>query len=185
MIKLNNSILNTKPLNKIPKGLIYKSPNSKVYYLTNTKTGECVGQMCAFAKDCTKSSFYDVEPNGTTFHIYSFEIYEEHKRKGWGTYFANFAKNESFNQGCKGRTSLVAFNPDKSPHVFWWKQGFITKEPETNRLLKHYNEKHISPSYMFAKDMFLPIPQFMKKPKPKPEPPKTFWGKVVNFFREL
>jgi len=183
MPKLQNTMLYAKPLKNIPKGLIYQSPKSETYYLASTETGKCVGRMYAYAKDCTNSAFYEVEPNGKTFHIYSFEIYDQ--RKGWGTYFANFAKKESFKQGCKGRTSLVAFNSDKSPHVFWKKQGFRAKNKGTDKLLEHYVKTGVSPWYMPAEDMYLPIEEFMKKPKPKSVQATTFWGKIMNFFKEF
>ena len=185
MLKIPNSILYTKPLKQIPKGLIYKVPTNSSYRLFSTNDGSFVGKMYAYAKDCTNSSFYDVEPNGETFHIYSFEIFDEYKRKGWGEYFAQFAKNESYKQGCKGRTSLVAYNSDKSPHVFWWKQGFVTKDKDTNRLLDSYVQNNVSPWYMPAKDMFLPIEKYMKKPKPISTEPPTFWEKVGKVLKLL
>lgn len=183
MNKLQNSILYTTPLKNIPKGLIYKGPKNNAYHLVNTETGEYVGKMYAYTRDCTNSAYYSVEPNGKTFHIYSFEIYDQ--LKGWGKYLADFAKKESYKQGCKGRTSLVAFNSEKSPHVFWKKQGFVTKNKKTNELLDHYIKTGVSPCYMPAEDMFLPIEKYLKKtkhPKRESQKPTTFIGKVANFL---
>ena len=135
----------TPRLKQFPKGLIYKVPNRSSYRLVDSKTGNLVGKMQAFPVDGYIYSYYNLNRDEKIFRIYSLDIEENEQNKGWGKYFIDFAKKESYRQGCEGRCNLVAYNPWKSPHIFYKKQGFITPEKGFNKTLDEYIEKKESP----------------------------------------
>ena len=182
-LSLNKSILNTKPLKSIPRGLIYHAPKSDMYSLVDLNSKKCVGKKLAYPKSCTNSTFYNVEPNGKTFHIYSLKISE--KNQGWGSYFIKFAKNESIRRNCKGRVSLVAFYPGKAPHIFYKKQGFVTKDKNLNSYLDKCIQEKYNPAYLNAVDMFIPIEKYTKTNKPKETKKASFLNKTYNFFKKI
>lgn len=187
MISTIQSSLLSKQIRNFPKNLIYNPPSKPDrYYMANSK-GEYVGNMCAFARQRYESSFYQTDLPYKTLHISSLEILEKYWGKGYGSDFIDFAKKESYRQGCEGRVSLVAFYPGRPPHLFYFKKGFITpNQKENERFEKHI--KNGEPLYYYnAVDMFLPlkeehfprkknVPQLEKKPQGLKE-------KVLSFFK--
>ena len=93
----------------LPKGLIYNEPKTNFYRLINTKTGKAVGEMLAFPEENSNRKIYDIAGEKKVFRIYSLEIDFSERRKGWGEYFMNFAKQESYKRGCEGRLFLCLF----------------------------------------------------------------------------
>ena len=127
------SVLLSKSIRTFPQNLIYVSPKVPDCYKMVNAAGEFVGTMHARVKFREDSACYKEFLPCNVFHINSLEI--EKKRQGYGSDFVKFAKQESFKKECGGRVSLVAFNSTKSPHIFWWKQGFrSTKAYEMNIL---------------------------------------------------
>lgn len=184
MIKLAKPFLPTKPASTLPRGLIYHSPNSRFYNLLDVKNNNFVGYMIAFPQNCTKSSLYfNVEPNAEAFRVYKLKIFE--KRKGWGTYLMDFAKRESYKQGCKGRLSLVAYNSQKPPHVFYKKIGLVTKSARQNQILDEYIANGIEPRYLDAMDMFVPIKAYEKKEIPQIPKKLNFFEKTLQFIDKM
>ena len=156
MIKpIPQSILLTKPIKDMPKGLIYNY--SRDYYsLIETKTGKIVGEMRAYPIFNDKLYYRDKDVNDAIFYISSLDIFPKYQKKGWGEYFIKFAKNESVNQDCGRRVSLVAYNYDKCPHAFYFKQGFVTLNERTNKILAEYVKNHWIPFHWDAMEMYLP-----------------------------
>ena len=68
----------------------------------------------------------------------------------------NFAKHESVKKNCGKRISLVAYNYEKSPHAFYYKQGFVTLDERTNKILDEYVKNHWIPFRWDAMEMYLP-----------------------------
>ena len=150
------SILLTKPVKKMPKGLIYNPKGTDYYYLFASKTGKHVGTMRAYPIFNDKSYYADKGVNDSIFYISSLEIEPRHQKKGWGEYFIDFAKKESVKQNCDNRISLVAYNFEESPHAFYFKQGFVTLDESTNKILNEYVKNHWRPYHWVAMEMYLP-----------------------------
>lgn len=148
----------TKKMDFLPKGLFYQK-NSGHYTLADTHTGEFIGRMKANATTYDPNNLYKKRVNDLIFHIFSFEITPEKQGKYWGTYLMNFAKGECYRQNCDGRMSLVAYNRDASPHLFYWKQGFKSKNKKTNEILKRLTEGDKTPYFLDATAMYLPKKQ--------------------------
>ena len=170
---MNSLFLNTKPLKNIPKGLIYRIPKTNVYKLADVRNCRYVGKMIAGKK--AANEFYDINPlTNNTLHIYSLEIRD--KFQGWGSCMINFAKQESYNRKCGGRISLVAYNTELSPHVFYKKLGFVSKDNDMNKYLDKCISKGYNPTYLPAEKMFLPV-------KNKKE--KTFALQFLEIFSKI
>ena len=152
----SRTILLTKPITKMPKGLIYKSKLGDYYRLIETKTGKYVGSMRAFPIFNDKSYYDNYGINDSVFYISHLEIESKFQQKGWGTYFIDFAKKECINQNCGNRVSLVAYNFENSPHAFYYKQGFVTLDERTNKILAEYVKNHWIPFHWDAMEMYLP-----------------------------
>lgn len=97
------------------------------------------------------------------FYITSLKIESDHRRQGWGSYFIDFTKKISFAKECEGRTTLVAFKPDRSPHLFYRKQGFETIYEEFNEEMDEYirNNKEFEVCINTI-PMYLPIKNIKK-----------------------
>lgn len=156
MIKaIKPSYLTKKPL-PLPRGLFYKYGKCD-YALADSYSGNLVGTMSADATSFDPNFLYKKKDEDKIFHIYTLNILPQEQNKHWGQYFMNFAKQESFKQNCDGRISLVAYNPDAPPHLFYWKQGLRSKNNRMNRLLKKTAEGNIAPYFSDATAMYLPI----------------------------
>lgn len=167
MISLTTkSILLTKPIKEMPKGLIYNHKNKDIYKLISLKDKKVVGEMRAYPIKNDKLYYKSEQENDTIFHISSLEIFEKMRNQGWGGLFIDFAKKESFNKNCKGKISLVAYNYEKSPHAFYKKQNFVTLDDETNRILDVYVENHWIPFHWDAMEMYLPLDKINKPTVP-------------------
>jgi hypothetical protein len=150
----HNSLLAQKPLKQIPKGIIYRISNSNVYKLADVRNCEYVGRMIAGKKPSTK--FYNLNPfTNDVLHIYSLEI--KNKHIGWGTCLLNHAKRESYTRGCEGRLTLGAYNPRKSPHTFYRKNGFVCEHKYMDKYLDKCIANNIIPSHLPLEEMYLPI----------------------------
>ena len=157
MIKpITKSILLTKPIKKMPKGLIYNPKGSDLYRLVATKTGKFVGEMRAYPIFNDKSYYANYDFNDPIFYINLLDIEQNYQKNGWGTYFIDFAKKECINQNCGNRVSLVAYNFENSPHAFYYKQGFVTLDERTNKILAEYVKNHWIPFHWDAMEMYLP-----------------------------
>ena len=168
----------TKKINFLPKGLFYQN-NINYYTLADARTGEFIGRMKASATTYDPNNLYKKKNNDLIFHIFSFEITQEKQDKHWGTYLMNFAKGESYRQNCEGRISLVAYNKDSSPHPFYWKQGFKSKNEETNEFLKRLTEGEKTPYFLDATAMYLPEKSKIKSAK------QSFWFKTWKQFKKI
>ena len=168
-------LLTRKPY-PLPKGLVYKYMRND-YSLAETATGKLIGTMNAGATTFDPNYLYKKkEPEDKIFHIYSIKIKKGEQYKGWGKYFMDFAKSECYKEGCEGRMSLVAYNRDCSPHIFYWKQGFRSNDNKTNHIIEHCLKKHQEPFFLEATAMYLPIDE---------SPKKTKISKMLNKFRVL
>lgn len=186
MIKpIQKSILTTKPI-KMPKGLIYRHPNSDVYHLIEVETKRIVGKMSAFItkSDALERDFYNVGADKDIFYINSLEITSWKRNQGWGKYFIDFAKRESHYRGCEGRTFLVAYNYNKPPQVFYKKQGFVAANKEKDRELDRCVEMGTAPYHSEVTDMFLPLEESRKYKvsKATSEPKKGLLQTIKDFF---
>ena len=156
MIKpIQKSILFTKP-RPLPKGLIFNPSDSDLYRLIETKTGKLIGEMNAFALRDRFCQYYDLKDNKSMMYISSFKIEPLEQNKGWGKYFIDFIKKESYRHNCNGRIYLIAHNEEKPPHAFYRKQGFATVDEDINRELDECIEYGIRPSGWRAMEMYLP-----------------------------
>lgn len=171
------------PINKVPlaykpkplpKGLIYHSPEENIYNLIETKTGNLVGKMRAFSIKNDKNLYSNCKANDNIFHIQTITIKNKYRYMGWGKYFIKFARNESFSQNCGGRISLVAYNYETSPHAFYKKLGFITRDEKTNQILDEYVKRDWIPFHWDAMEMYLPTERINYRPTSKPQKHNLF-----------
>ena len=152
---ISRNVLAHKP-KPFPKGLIYNPRNSENYYLMSTKTGKFVGKMIARPIKNDKFCYADKEETDLIFYIHSLEIFPKYREKGWGSYFLDFAKKESFNKNCNGRSELIAYNYEESPQAFYYKNGYFTKDKEINKILEEYVKRGWKSFYWQATLMYLP-----------------------------
>ena len=181
------SILTTKPI-KMPKGLIYKHPNKDVYRLIETKTGKVIGKMSAFItkSDALEMDFYKIGPDKDIFYINSLEVSPWKRNQGWGEYFMDFAKRESFRQGCEGRTFLVAYNYERPPQVFYKKQGFVAVDERIDKELDRCVEMGSCPYRCETTDMYLPLDEARKYKVPSlvPKQKRGFLQVIRELFKK-
>jgi len=164
----------------LPKGLIYKIPNDNLYKLIDLKKRQVVGEMLAFPEPNSVRCIYDVPADKKNFKIHSLNIYFFHQNKGWGEYFMNFAKKESYNTGCEGRLYLIAYNPFEPPHVFYRKQGLIAKDRAINNRLNSCIKRNDFLCCYPPCEMYLPLDNNEKKQKNVKN--KSFWNTIKNFL---
>ena len=149
-------------------------------------SGDYVGYLCAFAKKRNESSFYKTELPFTTLHISSLEIFPKYWGKGYGSDFIDFAKKESYKQGCAGKVSLVAFYPGRPPHLFYFKKGFITPNKKVNEAYEKHAKNGGPFYYCNAIDMFLPLKTehliSKNKNSQTSSPKKTIKDKILSFM---
>jgi hypothetical protein len=155
MIKIPSKCYAKKPT-PLPKGVIFSQPYSGLYNLISLKDKRLVGTMSAISIINDGSYYPRKTKNDKIFHIFSLNIKPQNRKKGWGEYFIKFAKNESFKCNCHGRISLVAYNYDVSPHAFYYKQGFVTLDEDTNKTLAEHVKNHWIPFHWDAMEMYLP-----------------------------
>ena len=156
----------TPKIKSFPKGLIYRVPRTDFYKLIETKSGAIVGDMLAYPELNSVRNIYNVSAEKKVFKIYSLDINFFQQRKGWGEYFMNFAKQESYKQGCEGRLYLVAYNPFTSPHVFYKKQGLVARDKRINERLNSCIKKRDFFSGYPACEMYLPFDNVNKYQEP-------------------
>lgn len=179
------SILFTKPIKKMPKGLIYNHKNKDIYKLISLKNKKVVGEMRAYPIKNNKTYYKNEQKNDTIFHISSLEILPKEQRKGWGEIFINFAKKESFNKNCKGKISLIAYNYETSPQAFYRKHGFVTLDDKTNKILDEYVENHWIPFHWDAMKMYLPLDKINKPSVPILLKPENKFISIIKFILNL
>lgn len=182
VLKINSSML-TPRVRQLPRGLIYNFDNEKktLYRLFDTKSGDLVGRMLAIPETRRRENFYNLDNDeDLIFRIHSLEIEESQRNKGWGTYFMNYAKKESYRQNCKGRLSLIAYNPYKSPHIFYKKQGLVTADENLNKKLDRCIEDKDYTNFFRYSEMYLPIVE--KEEKQKDFAKKKFWDIIKSIF---
>ena len=156
MIKpINRFVLAHRP-RPVPKGLIYEDAINTCFKLIETKTGNMVGVMTAFPIKSPAFTCYNLNPEEEELHISSLNIYPEHRNMGWGKYLIDFAKNIC-KKNYHGRLSLMAYNSEKPPHLFYKKQGLVALEDANEAILNDYIRQGITPGYLKAMDMYLPI----------------------------
>ncbi len=153
---INKSIL-TPRITSLPKGLIYKFAEDDVYRLIETKTGNLIGEMIATPEKYEYQKIYRMLPSEKIFRIHLFEIKGFYRRMKWGCYFFNFAKNESYKQGCEGRLSLNAYNPTSPPQIFYKKQGLVAVDKKVDKSLDLYLKNGYGVIDTSPCEMFLPI----------------------------
>ena len=131
---------------KIPDILFYNLPNTNSYRMLDWKKSAYIGEM-------------SVNKRNELF-LESFHIHHEHRRRGYGKKFLDFAVNLSKRLGLNGNLRvLAALTPkdmNNSPHIFYRKYGFtsdnkhIIKEIDTaiknKQQLDPYNTPHL---YMY------------------------------------
>ena len=89
------SILLTKPIKEMPKGLIYNHKNKDIYKLISLKDKKVVGEMRAYPINNDKLYYKSEQKKDYIFHISSLDIFEKMRNQGWGKMFIDFAKKES------------------------------------------------------------------------------------------
>lgn len=167
-----------------PKGIIYHFKERNHYLLADSKSGNLVGEISLMKRPCDNLSFYNTEPGAPTLHIYS--LYVHARGKGWGDYLIDFAKGESYRQGCEGRCSLVAHHSGRAPHTFYKKKGFITTDEAYNNFLDDCNAQGRILYYAPAKSMFIPIPKFSySRTGVENEPMLTNRSKKMGLFERI
>ena len=152
---------------------------SDTYCLAETKTGKMIGRMCAFPVDNNKR-IYNIPENAKNYRIYSLEIKESERKKGWGTYFMNFAKKQSYNEGCEGRLYLVAYNSVRAPHCFYKKQGLVAIDKMVDKKLSNCTTQHINSMWRPPCDMYLPLDKTIIEQKAVKN--KSFISLIKKYF---
>ena len=175
---ISKSILIPKP-KSFPRGLIYNVPKSNFYRLIDSKKGIIVGEMLAYPESNSVKNIYDAAPEKNVFRIYSLEINFSQQRMGWGKYFIDFAKKESYKQGCEGRLYLVAYNPYASPHVFYKKQGLVARDKRIDHSLNACIKGKEYCSGYPACEMYLPLDKVSKNQKAVKK--KNLWDVIKTF----
>lgn len=151
----------TQPLKKVPNELIYNYKNKNIYTMYDLKTQKVVGTMFSKPLELNTSNFYqDTKIPYNSYHICELEIFE--KLKGFGKKFINFAKRQSFRENCEGRVTLVAYNENKAPHIFYRKQGFTTNDEKVNSTLDEAIKNYESIKYLNSVEMYLPTNKIKK-----------------------
>ena len=185
MIKpIQKSILMSKP-HPLPKGLIYYSKENGEYRLIDMTAKKFVGKMFAADIDTEYDDFYKLNPGQKIFHIFTLEIDELHKNKGWGSYLVDFAKKESYKRNCEGRLSLISYNYDNPPHAFYKKQGLVTTDEKVNKELDDCIKYGVRSCTREALSMYLPNVAPIKvyqNPKPSSTGELSFWGYLKKIF---
>lgn len=100
---------------------------------------------------------YSNKPKYNVLYLKGLHIEKDERNKGWGKYFIDFLKNESFNKKCEGRITLVAYDSDKSPYLFCRKQGFESKIDYMNKRMDKFIKNNWKIGYWDALHMYLPI----------------------------
>ncbi len=184
MIKpVQKSILMTKTF-PLPKGLIYHAKGKNEYRLIDIGAKKLVGTMTAFGIDVEHDDFYSLSPGQKIFHIFTLEIDKLHRNKGWGSYFVDFAKKESYEKNCEGRLSLISYNYDNPPHTFYKRQGLITTDAKINKELDDYLIHGVRSCTRDALYMYLPDVATEKVKQTtyvKEKHNKSFW----EFFKKI
>ena len=176
-----NKTLLTPRIKALPKGLIYNAPKSDSYKLIDLKKKKVVGEMIAFPEKNSIRRIYDIPEEKNVFRIYSLEINYSAQRKGWGKFFINFAKKESYKTNCEGRLSLVAYNPFASPHLFYKKQGLKAKDKRIDDRLNSSLKKNQLWNGYPPCEMYLPVENNDKIVNPIKK--NSLWNKIKSFFK--
>ena len=186
MISALNSALIAPRIKPLPKGLIYRVPKSDIYHLIETRTGELVGKMVAFPITNGLKQIYDVPQESKVFRVYSLKIDPLRRNEKWGSYFMQFAKNESNRQECDGRLYLVAYNSEYAPHVFYKKQGLKAVDKRMDQKLNEFIKKNENPIWLPSSEMYLPIEEKEKEIKCISSlKQNSFIKDLKNFFKNI
>ena len=190
------SILQTKPLQKMPSRLIYKTPDvypvyasvngaktyAHVYNMVNLETRELVAIMKAGAVTYSKKKpkIYPMKTPYKSYYVAYLESVDS--GLGYGTEMINLAKIESRKQGCEGRVHLTAsrvYTPQRPPHLFYRKQGFVAVCPYINEIMDFCLSigRQLPVEYADNIEMYLPVAIKNTKSKSKL---KLF----LNFLKE-
>lgn len=121
------SILQTRPLKKIPEYLCWKTPKKNTYFLFN-KEGRLAGRMVAYKDYCTENDvFYPTKMSYASFYIKRIFIEQEFRQKGACKAFLNIAAKESYRNHCDGKVHLIAKDISGTgfhPQIIYRKYGF-------------------------------------------------------------
>lgn len=182
--KLSISTLHSKPLQKVPSKLFYKtemilkdcihtkdSSTQEVkafrYTMADTKTGQYAGEMIAAPMEYanTAKRFYPIKSPYRSFYIDYLKTTES--GLGYGTEFIKLAKNESKKYNCNGRVHLIAsrlYDRNRPPHIFYKKCGFMSQSVVMNTYLDRCIRWMMPMDLAMADnlDMFLPIDKVVK-----------------------
>ena len=189
-----HSILNRKPIQKIPQVLIYttkatatdlttgKSRIVNVHKMADTKTGHYVGEMITQARkkmDCTY--IYPDKKNCNALEIV--RLIMEERRMGYGSKFIEFAKYESKQSGCDGRVFALAsrlYDRLHPSHIFYRKNGFTSVDKKLNQIMDECmaNGQNLDIEHADNLFMYLPI-------KEKPRKSSGFFKKLKNLLINL
>ena len=150
----SESLLKLNFAKQMPKRLIYNPGKSFCYNLFDCTNRKLVGEMIAYPIDCYETEGYKNIINGKSYHIASLCAYE--KNRGYGSDLINFAKQQSYKNGCEGRVSLLAYNFGVSPHTFYKKMGFVSNIPMLNKFLDKCVRRNITQEFLDEVEMYLP-----------------------------
>lgn len=189
-----------RPIQKLPKELIYKCPKPPVvlgwlynkgktkpdlYKMIDTKTGKYVGEMlgCPVLHDNKKNRqiFYPINVPYKSFYISELQI--EERFMGYGRKFINFARHLSNQSECNGRVHLVAsrvFDRYYPPHVFYKKCGFVSNDSLMDDYLNECikSRSQIESSIADNLNMYFPVGDKVEKIHSR-------FGKIVNFLKRF
>ncbi len=146
-MNINQSKLSFQKLTKIPERIIYGNgtrlnfaDTGVRFNIADTRTGAHLGTIKATTRKFSSNHvFYKNTEPVKVLCINDLNVFEFTQRRGVGTDLVNFAKGLAKRLGCEDRIFALAYNykhPGTPPHVFWWKQGFITTSQEDNKILK-------------------------------------------------
>ena len=190
MIKLDpnsyRKFLDIRNFKKLPEQLIYSfradafdvSVNRRcivnVHRMFETKTGKYVGEMVTQPyKNITSNLIYPEEGKTKALEIVRLLVFQ--RRKGYGTKFINFAKNESNEYNCNNHLFLLAsslYDPQYPSHIFYRKQGFTSINKKMNKILDKCIAKNEKLNNAENLIMYMPV----KKEEP---------GQKYGFFKKL
>ena len=179
-----------KYVSPINKNLFYKKLERGCYRMMNSK-GEFVAEATVYPRYKAESFCYSEDVPCSIFHIARFDVFEEFQRQGYGSEFMKYLKRESYDTGCEGRVSLVAHSSRKAPHLFYWKQGFITPDIGVNKYFATCVKEGRDFQHYAAKDMYLPLKKehrlredapFQEK---NPQGGKGLKSKILGLYRIL
>ena len=188
-----NPILYRKISQKFPDELIYsfradafdlsinRTSAVNIHRMFDTKTGQYVGEMITQPfKNISSSLIYPGETKTKALEIVRLLVFQ--RRKGYGTKFINFAKNESNEYNCNNHLFLLAsslYDPQYPSHIFYRKQGFTSINKKMNKILDKCIAKNEKLNNAENLIMYMPVK------KEEPEQKYGFFKKLKNLLSKL